>query len=232
MKVLTVLLVIVSWGRLDGRSSRGSANQRRNSRLMKWDQLNSDIQEVEMPEKDRYDASTAQITSKLAQLNLVKDRSIKDTDINHVEEPAKELQSRELLDDNTDDDEDNDQAGDKEKSVCVKKVMQVAHTVWQDKIVCQHKLSEKCHTTFLTDYRPTQERKCHTSYNKKCRITYKPSVSPSLELECIERVYHLYCHLPVCGRNSKGRVRLCSEYNSSFQEHSLTEMIISSIYSK
>ena len=78
-----------------------------------------------MPEKDRYDASTAQITSKLAQLNLVKDRSIKDTDINHVEEPAKELQSRELLDDNTDDDEDNDQAGDKEKSVCVKKVMQV-----------------------------------------------------------------------------------------------------------
>jgi len=194
MKVLTVLLVIVSWGRLDGRSSRGSANQRRNSRLMKWDQLNSDIQEVEMPEKDRYDASTAQITSKLAQLNLVKDRSIKDTDINHVEEPAKELQSRELLDDNTDDDEDNDQAGDKEKSVCVKKVMQVAHTVWQDKIVCQHKLSEKCHTTFLTDYRPTQERKCHTSYNKKCRITYKPSVSEetvsvcrdSLEKTCSE----------------------------------------------
>ena len=64
--------------------------------------------------------------------------------------------------------------------------------MWQDKIVCQHKLSEKCHTTFLTDYRPTQERKCHTSYNKKCRITYKPSVSPSLELESTEREFIIY----------------------------------------
>ena len=50
-------------------------------------------------------------------------------------------------------------------------------TVWEDKIVCEHKFSEKCHTTFMTDYRPTQEQRCHTSYNKKCRISYKPSVS-------------------------------------------------------
>ena len=49
--------------------------------------------------------------------------------------------------------------------------------VWEERVVCHHKLSEKCHTTFITDYRPTQERKCHTSYNKKCRISYKPSVS-------------------------------------------------------
>jgi len=55
--------------------------------------------------------------------------------------------------------------------------MQVAQTVWEEKVICHHKFSEKCHNTFITDYVPTQEKKCHTSYNKKCRITYKPSVT-------------------------------------------------------
>jgi len=196
MLTRTVVVVLaLSWPHfLDGRSSRGTRNQRRNSRLMKWDQLNSNIQEIDMPETDHYDVSTAEITNKLTQLKLVKDRSSKDIDTNQNEEETKKLETRTSLDDNTDDDEDKDPTTDKEESVCVKKVMQVPRTVWEDKIVCQHKLSEKCHTTFLTDYVPTQERKCHTSYNKRCRITYKPSVTEekvsvcrdSLEKSCSE----------------------------------------------
>ena len=79
-----------------------------------------------MPETDRNnELSTAQITSKLAQLKLVKDRSIKDIDTNLNEDGTKTSETRKSLDDNTDDDEDIDPPPDKEESVCVKKVMQV-----------------------------------------------------------------------------------------------------------
>ena len=44
-----------------------------------------------MPETDRNELSTAQITSKLAQLKLVKDRSIKDIDTNLNEEETKNI---------------------------------------------------------------------------------------------------------------------------------------------
>ena len=78
-----------------------------------------------MPETDRNELSTAQITSKLAQLKLVKDRSIKDIDTNLNDDETKTSEARKSLDDNTDDDEDIDPPPDKEESVCVKKIMQV-----------------------------------------------------------------------------------------------------------
>ena len=78
-----------------------------------------------MPETDRNELSTAQITSKLAQLKLVKDRSIKDIDTNLNDDGTKTFETRKSLDDNTDDDEDIDPPPDKEESVCVKKIMQV-----------------------------------------------------------------------------------------------------------
>ena len=43
VSAITVLLLVIS-GCLHGRSSRGTRNQRRNSRLMKWDKLNTNIQ--------------------------------------------------------------------------------------------------------------------------------------------------------------------------------------------
>ena len=78
-----------------------------------------------MPETDRNELSAAQITSKLAELKLVKDRSIKDIDTNLDEDGTKKFETRKSLDDNTDDDEDIDPPSDKEESVCVKKIMQV-----------------------------------------------------------------------------------------------------------
>ena len=57
---------------------------------------------------------------------------------------------------------------------CINKVMQVEETVYEEKVKCTHKFSEKCHDTFITDYVPTQERKCETSFDKNCRIRYRP----------------------------------------------------------
>ena len=57
---------------------------------------------------------------------------------------------------------------------------QVEETVYDDKVKCQHTFTDKCHDSYITDFVPTQERKCETSYNKKCRITYTPQVHARL----------------------------------------------------
>ena len=59
---------------------------------------------------------------------------------------------------------------------CVKKLMQVEETVYDNVIKCTHSFAEKCHNTFITDYAPTQEEKCSTSFEKNCQITYQPTV--------------------------------------------------------
>ena len=57
----------------------------------------------------------------------------------------------------------------------MKKVMLVVETVYDSTEKCTHSFAEKCHTTFITDYVPTQEEKCETSFQKNCQITYKPT---------------------------------------------------------
>merc|ERR1719233_1313416 len=62
--------------------------------------------------------------------------------------------------------DDNDTPLEDEKAVdeevrCINKVMQVEETVYDKVIKCQHTFTEKCHDTFITDYVPTQERKCN-----------------------------------------------------------------------
>lgn len=52
--------------------------------------------------------------------------------------------------------------------------MQVEETKYDERIKCTHKFTEKCHDTFITDYVPTQEKKCETSFKKNCHIYYKP----------------------------------------------------------
>jgi len=161
---------------------------------MNWNQLTTDIQEMSMPRRfTTQQRSSSEVTrdinNKLQSLKLVKDRRSKN--INEEPNQITELPPTKTSFNNDADDGDGDSDND---IVCVQKVMQVPETVWEERVVCHHKLSEKCHTTFITDYRPTQERKCHTSYNKKCRISYKPSVSAetvqvcrdSLEKKCDE----------------------------------------------
>merc|ERR1712012_132051 len=204
MKAFTVLIFVMSIDQCRMRLVRSSrSGQRRNSRLMNWNRLNTDIQEVAMPrglnENSSLSEATSSINNKLQDLKLVKDRRSKS--INEVQNQIIEAGARQAQEtsaktsfNNTDKDGGGDIEQDDNDTVCVQKVMQVPETVWEEKVVCHHKFNEKCHNTFITDYVPTQERKCHTSYNKKCRISYKPSVSKetvsvcrdSLEKHCDE----------------------------------------------
>ena len=82
--------------------------------------------------------------------------------------------------------------------IVIKFFDQVEETVWENRVRCEHRFtgssslhynwrhhhsdhchlrfSEKCHDTYITDYVPTQEEDCQTSFKKNCHITYKPTV--------------------------------------------------------
>ncbi|XP_059079016.1 uncharacterized protein LOC131877386 [Tigriopus californicus] len=99
------------------------------------------------------------------------------------------------LDDNSSDDEIR----------CIPKVMQVEETVYDRAIKCQHSYQEKCHMTYITDYRSTTEEKCQTTFKKNCHITFKPM--PLNETVNV-------CHTPVvrkCGSEPVGP-EICSTH--------------------
>ena len=56
-------------------------------------------------------------------------------------------------------------------------VVQVWETEYDRAIKCHHSYQEKCHMTYITDYRSTTEQKCETTFKKNCHITFKPMVS-------------------------------------------------------
>lgn len=81
---------------------------------------------------------------------------------------------------------------------CIPKVMQVEETVYDRAIKCHHSYQEKCHMTYITDYRSTTQEKCETTFKKNCHITFLPM--PFNESVNI-------CHTPIvrkCGDKAVG----------------------------
>ena len=60
---------------------------------------------------------------------------------------------------------------------CIDKVVMVQETEYDDVITCKHSYSEKCHTTYATDFTPQQEEKCEENFKKNCFIEYKDVAS-------------------------------------------------------
>ena len=60
---------------------------------------------------------------------------------------------------------------------CVDKVVMVTETEYDEVITCKHSYSERCHTTYKTDYTPQQEEECEENYKKKCFIEFKKTAS-------------------------------------------------------
>ena len=63
------------------------------------------------------------------------------------------------------------------KSEFISLLFQIEETVYDHAIKCKHSYQEKCHMTYVTDYRSTTEEKCETTFKKNCHITFKPMVS-------------------------------------------------------
>ena len=56
---------------------------------------------------------------------------------------------------------------------CIDKVVMVEETEYDDHIECKHSYSERCHTTYTTDFEPQQEEDCEENFQKTCFIHYE-----------------------------------------------------------
>merc|ERR1712088_194346 len=57
-----------------------------------------------------------------------------------------------------------------------------------DVATCKHSYSEKCHTTYTTDFEPQQEEGCEENFVKSCFIEYKKVASEETVT---------FCHTPI-----------------------------------
>ncbi|QQP50688.1 Uncharacterized protein FKW44_011789 [Caligus rogercresseyi] len=76
---------------------------------------------------------------------------------------------------------------------CIDKVVMVEETEYDDHIECHHSYSERCHTTYTTDFEPQQEEECEENFKKSCFIEYKKVAVDETGPEECKTVYESEC---------------------------------------
>merc|ERR1711962_1606455 len=103
---------------------------------------------------------------------------------------------------------------------CIDKVVMVEETEYDDVITCKHSYSEKCHTTYTTDFEPQQEEECEENFVKNCFIEYK-------EVASEETV--TFCHTPIL-LEGDGEEVCQTVYESActtrYQEHDVQDDVV------
>ncbi|QQP50682.1 Uncharacterized protein FKW44_011782 [Caligus rogercresseyi] len=66
-------------------------------------------------------------------------------------------------------------------------------TEYDDHIECHHSYSERCHTTYTTDFEPQQEEECEENFKKDCFIEYKKVAVDETGPEECKTVYESEC---------------------------------------
>ena len=67
---------------------------------------------------------------------------------------------------------------------CVKKLMMTEYTEYEETITCVHKVKERCHESYVTDFEPTQQRECDQKFEKRCSIYYEDVAVPDVVEVC------------------------------------------------
>merc|ERR1712033_95064 len=103
---------------------------------------------------------------------------------------------------------------------CIDKVVMVEETEYDDVIECKHSYTQKCHTTYTTDFELQQEEECEENFIKNCFIDYRKIASE----EKIE-----FCHTPlVC--DGEGPVECRTVYESQcatrYHEHDVEDVVV------
>ena len=103
---------------------------------------------------------------------------------------------------------------------CIDKVVMVEETEYDDVIECKHSYSERCHTTYTTDFEPQQEEECEENFKKSCFIEYK-KVASQAPIK--------FCNTPlVC--EGEGPVECRTVYESQcetrFHEHDVQDDVV------
>merc|ERR1711868_29355 len=89
-----------------------------------------------------------------------------------------------------------------------------------DVVTCKHSYSEKCHTTYTTDFEPQQEEDCEENFVKSCFIEYKKVASE----EAVT-----FCHTPIL-LEGDGEEVCQTVYESActtrYQEHDVQDDVV------
>merc|ERR1712121_172567 len=103
---------------------------------------------------------------------------------------------------------------------CIDKVVMVEETEYDDVIECKHSYTQKCHTTYTTDFEPQQEEECEENFIKNCFIDYRKIASE----EKIE-----LCHTQIIC-DGEGPVECRTVYESQCQtryhEHDVEDDVV------
>merc|ERR1712241_161874 len=103
---------------------------------------------------------------------------------------------------------------------CIDKVVMQETTEYDDVITCKHSYSEKCHTTYTTDFEPQQEEECEETFTKSCFIEYKKHA----EEETIK-----FCHTPlICEGEGEEECKTVYESNceTRYHEHEVEDDVV------
>merc|ERR1712033_54069 len=103
---------------------------------------------------------------------------------------------------------------------CIDKVVMVEETEYDDVIECKHSYTQKCHTTYTTDFEPQQEEECEENFIKSCFIDYKKIASE----EKIE-----FCHTPlICYGPGEEQCRTVyeSQCQTRYHEHDVEDDVV------
>merc|ERR1719367_55027 len=103
---------------------------------------------------------------------------------------------------------------------CIDKVVMVEETEYDDIIECKHSYSQKCHTTYTTDFEPQQEEECEENFKKSCFIEYKKVASE----EPIQ-----FCHTPlVCEGEGPEECKTVyeSQCETRYHEHDVEDDVV------
>uniref|UniRef100_A0A0K2UXJ4 Uncharacterized protein n=1 Tax=Lepeophtheirus salmonis TaxID=72036 RepID=A0A0K2UXJ4_LEPSM len=103
---------------------------------------------------------------------------------------------------------------------CIDKVVMVEETEYDDHIECHHSYSERCHTTYTTDFEPQQEEECEENFKKSCFIEYKKvAVDETIK----------FCHTPlVCEGEGPEECKTVyeSECETRYHEHDVQDDVV------
>ncbi|XP_040576402.1 uncharacterized protein [Lepeophtheirus salmonis] len=103
---------------------------------------------------------------------------------------------------------------------CIDKVVVVEETEYDDHIECHHSYSERCHTTYTTDFEPQQEEKCEENFKKSCFIEYKKvAIDETIK----------FCHTPfICEGEGPEECKTVyeSECTTRYHEHDVEDDVV------
>jgi len=103
---------------------------------------------------------------------------------------------------------------------CIDKVVMENSIEYDDVVTCKHSYSEKCHTTYTTDFEPQQEEECEETFTKNCFIEYKKAASE----ETVK-----FCHTPIlCTGEGEPETRTVyeSQCSTSYHKHDVEDDVV------